>query len=239
MGGSLAVTLREPDGTEHRMCRWTNALPAFVNNMRLVNKDPAHIKKYVDRWTEMREDYEKHKGTKKFEFNMTDIYAPYPYLAPMDYGLVVIDMMKDQILSCQGYTNFGRFDIVGVAMDMSQVGLEDDESRDKLTKEFFDAKRAVIKKYVKQPKKEKYKLVDTDMTYEGMLLLIEQGNVEIDRIVALDMYPFSIHHYKEGSEKEWLKMRKDIEDLGFKITAEEDKMWKEFLEELKEMNEGG
>jgi hypothetical protein len=235
MGGSIAVTLREPDGTEHRMCRWTNALPAFVNNMRLVNKDLVHIKKYVARWTEMREDWELNHEDKCFEFDMTPVYAPYPYLAPMGYGLVVIDMMKDQLLSCQGYTNLGRFDICGVAMDMGQSGLEDDERWDKLVKEFFDAKRAVIKKYVKQPNKEKYKLVHTDMTYEGMLLLIEQGYTGIDMIVALDMYPFSIHHYKEGSEKEWLKMRKDVEGLGFKITDEEDKMWKEFIEEMKEV----
>jgi len=43
MGGSLAVTLREPDGTEHRMCRWMNMLPAFINNLKLVEQDQTHV----------------------------------------------------------------------------------------------------------------------------------------------------------------------------------------------------
>ena len=114
MGGSIGLTLREPDGKEHRMCRWTNALNFFVNNLKLVNKDNSHIEDILKYWYEMREDYELHKEDGNFEFEMTDAYAPFPYLAPMDYGLVVVDMVNDQILSYQGHTSFGRIAAVSV-----------------------------------------------------------------------------------------------------------------------------
>ena len=36
MGGSIGVLIREEDGTEHKMCRWTNELPHFINNIKLI-----------------------------------------------------------------------------------------------------------------------------------------------------------------------------------------------------------
>ena len=238
MGGSVAVTLREPDGTEHRMCRWTNPLPWFINNMKFINKDPVHIKQWLDRWNEMRADWEKNKGTGKFEFPMTEAYAPSPYLAPMGYGLVVIDMKKNVILNCQGYCNFGVIHGVSIALDMNPNVISGDkpEDRDKeIAKAFFDANRAVVWKWVKGvTKKRRGQFLTTQIGYQELLLILKKNNEMLD--IRLDMHPFKIQDYSEESAS-WPKMRADIEKLGFKITAEEDKMWDEWLKERKEMEE--
>src|SRR3989344_333452 len=107
MGGSIGITVREENGKEHRMCRWTNTLPWLITNIRLLNKDPAHIGGYLQRWDEMVEDFKKHSGDKKFEYPMTPVYAPYPFLAPHGYGLVVVDLQQNHILTSQGYTELG------------------------------------------------------------------------------------------------------------------------------------
>jgi hypothetical protein len=33
MGGAIGFTLREENGKEHRMCRWTNMMPWAVNHI--------------------------------------------------------------------------------------------------------------------------------------------------------------------------------------------------------------
>lgn len=38
MGGTVAVTVVEPDGTEHRMARWTNSMSWFEVSTELLSK---------------------------------------------------------------------------------------------------------------------------------------------------------------------------------------------------------
>lgn len=136
MGGSVAVTVREENGQEHRMCRWTNSMPWFVNNIRLVNKDKQHLQKYLQTWRDFEEDYAKHKDEYErllkehdrdifkfkdlFELNMTPCYAPYPFLAPHSYGLLVVDMKNNLILDYQDYATFGKIYGVSVKNDMAE-----------------------------------------------------------------------------------------------------------------------
>lgn len=47
MGGTIAVTVREEDGTVYKMARWTNTLPHFVLNEKLYNKNPDHLSAYL------------------------------------------------------------------------------------------------------------------------------------------------------------------------------------------------
>ena len=237
MGGNVAVTLREPDGTEHRMNRWTNTMSWFVNNMKFVNKEPDHIKAYLDRWNEMRTDWELNKGTGKFEFPMTDCYAPYPFLAPDGYGLVVLDMKENVILSCQGYCKFGAIYVATIALDIHPSTIHDpadleDERESVIAKRFFDADRAVVQKFIKKPLQHG-KLVDTDIGYDELLEIIKKHGKEFYgcQHVRLDLDPFVVREYDENTG--WDAMRADIEKLGFVITPEEDKQWKEWIEERK------
>jgi hypothetical protein len=137
MGGNLAITVREQDGTEHRMDRWTNSMPWFIDNIDLVEKKPQHIADYLKTWYDFRKDWEKHgeaylEAHKKggweearkvpFEHNMTPVYAQHTFLAPSEYGLVVVDMVNDKILHAQGYTDFGSISRVSAQIHLGQEG---------------------------------------------------------------------------------------------------------------------
>lgn len=116
MGGTVAFTLRTPEGQEYRMRRWTNIMPWALTNMALVNKEPEHISEMLEQWLLMKNDYERNHKTKKFEHPMTDVYTPYHgrCLYPCDYGLIVVDMQKNKILSMQGYTSVGYMHPVAI-----------------------------------------------------------------------------------------------------------------------------
>jgi len=104
MGGSIAVTARRANGEVIRMCRWTNPLPFFIQDARWIDADETHLDEYLEQWNSMRADYEKNEPG-NYEFNMTDVYAPYPFLAPHGYGLVVIDYQTHTLLTMQGYSS--------------------------------------------------------------------------------------------------------------------------------------
>lgn len=120
MGGSIAVTARRANGEVIRMCRWTNPLPFFFQNARLFEGDETHLDEYLKQWYQMRDDFERNntrpepdieedaeawdKWSARFEYPMTPVYAPYPFLAPHGYGLVVIDYQTQTMLSMQGYS---------------------------------------------------------------------------------------------------------------------------------------
>lgn len=149
VGGNLAITVREEDGTEHRMDRWTNSMPYFINNMGLVRKDPEYLRAYLQTWYDFRKDWEenaahydqlkaaaKEKAEQEghanywqympkddgFRHNMTPVYAQHPYLAPSEYGQVVVDYKSNKILHCQYYTSFGTIARICVRNDVYQNG---------------------------------------------------------------------------------------------------------------------
>lgn len=109
MGGNLAWTLRTADGTQHRMDRWTNAMPTLITNPAFLDGAPDAIQAALADWEMMRADWEANKATGTYEHTMTPAYAPYPYgLQPSEYGLVVTDFVTHTILSLQGYTHLGQ-----------------------------------------------------------------------------------------------------------------------------------
>lgn len=115
MGGSVALTLREPNGTEHRMCRWTNILPWAITNLGLIEDRPEHLAEILEQWTSMRTDWDASQaGGVPCQHNMTSVYAPYPFLAPIEYGLVLVDGVHRIILTRQGYTAIGAINPLSV-----------------------------------------------------------------------------------------------------------------------------
>lgn len=262
MGGSIGVTLREENGKEHRMCRWTNPLPWFVNNIRLLNKDPAHIKEYLKTWYDMREDYEKHKdeweAIKKkyredahnhdpFEKNMTSCYAPYPFLAPQEYGLVVVDMLNNHILSYQRYTGLGYISDILILENMQEFDSElfnidnlvfkskDDEYSAVRFRELFEAgKISGVLEYDYENKK--FKKVDIkgkslDEAIEWMQERDGEGHLKCGREFEIDMSPYTLIKYKKHNPKEAAKMKEKIHELGFVLSDEEKRLWDEWIGE--------
>lgn len=252
MGGSIAVTVREENGKEHRMCRWTNTLPWFVKNIRLLNKDKKHLRKYLDTWESMVDDWNKNQTTINFDLNMTPVYAPYPFLAPHDYGLVVVDMLSDHILDYQGYFHSEIIGSVGVSSDMSSVApgvhkiviggpqpnrlgrqaFYQDEEVSEATRfrELLEAGKikGLVKDYRKgvvEPLKEN--------TLDEAVKIIEDDRERFSYF-QIDMSPFQLIRYHEPDPEEAEKIRTKIKDLGFTLTTEEDKLWDEWINEHRE-----
>lgn len=98
MGGSLMVVIREEDGTVHKQERWDSSLCSFVKNVRLFRKDREYVLRFIESWQEEIEFYRVHEAG----------YLPQSYLAPLMYGLVVVDMQQNVILDMQGEIGLDR-----------------------------------------------------------------------------------------------------------------------------------
>lgn len=97
MGGGVAVTARRANGEVVRMCRWTNPLPFFFQNMRFVGGDESHLDEYLGQWHDFV------GGARRGE-EIDREMAAHDKLAPFWYGLVVIDYQTRKVLSLQGYS---------------------------------------------------------------------------------------------------------------------------------------
>lgn len=108
MGGNLAWTIRQEDGTEHRMDHWTNSIPGSLHCGNFLNGDQAVIDETLSHWLGLKADWEANHETKQFKNPVTPLYAPYPFgMKPSEYGMVVVDFISKKVLSLQGYSNLG------------------------------------------------------------------------------------------------------------------------------------
>jgi hypothetical protein len=246
MGGNLAITVREPDGKEHRMDRWTNSMPWFIDNIDLVEKKPQHIQKYIKTWYDFCKDWEankemffkvlEEKGTASafnvpFKHDMTPIYAQHPFLAPSEYGLVVVDMINNVILSLQGYHRFGMIMQASLGLDIKERehgfwerNAEGWPSESYRLREFFEAGK--ILKIANEDSLQIEDLPDS----QALLEYIKQRSIGHPtwEEFYLDMSPFEIVNFKEsaGGVRD---LKQTVLDLGFAISDEEEEKWDEFL----------
>lgn len=238
MGGTIAITLRTPEGKEYRMYRWTNSLPWFVKNMGFINKEQAHVDSYLEQYKQMQDDWEKHKDDERFEYPMTAVYAPFPgTLSPLGYGLVVIDMQNNCILSDQMYCHLDELVTATIAMDMIQNTPKED-SMYHAAKGFFAAGRATVTRVKKNKLTNKYEQIrEPDVTFEQLIKAIEDERDNGIRneyfSVEFDMSPYEITEYHgQNNINDVDRMKADIKKLEFVLTDEEEKNWEEWKKEL-------
>lgn len=245
MGGRVAVTLREPDGTEHRMVRWTNSMPFYICNTKMLRADREHIDEYLSQWRLMKDDWERNHKTGKFEHNMTDFYVPYDgnCLYPQGYGLVVVDLKENQLLSYQGYTNFTQIGAARIQMETRprgimpsvkeekeawQKALADPNSDLNRLKAFYDEGRIdSIGNWTGDPTVE-YS-VPTD--FENLRIVINnmQGWVSFN----LDLRPLTVADFNDYDIRSARVMYKFVQE-NFELSEEEEAGWQDHFRELEE-----
>lgn len=219
MGGSVALTLREPNGTEHRMCRWTNILPWAITNLGLIEDRPEHLTEMLEQWTSMRGDWARHRAEGvPCEHNMTSVYAPYPFLAPIDYGLVLVDGVHRVILTRQGYTAIGAISPLSVV----RGDPADPESAAHRYIALFDAGRIEA---TAPGRRVKSKVgVSGAESIRGLQACYAQHGYrpfeEFD--FRVDMSPYTVENF-EG--RPWRQVRERVLALGFALTPEEEALW--------------
>lgn len=111
MGGLVKVIIRKEDGQIISMNRWTSGLCNILHDPEIYLADTNALELYLKPYFDAVADYEKHKEDKKFEINMTSscIFDGHDNLAPVDYGIVILDLMTKTLISCNGYSNRGTF----------------------------------------------------------------------------------------------------------------------------------
>jgi len=105
LGGQIALTIRKKDGTEYRMERWTNILPDHIHTIDFWKGREDIWDETIKHW-----QLESSKGSKgKTIISSWEMYKN-PYLAPSEYGILVIDYKTMSIVSCQRYIGISHLD---------------------------------------------------------------------------------------------------------------------------------
>lgn len=95
MGGKITIVYREESGVVHSRLRTTGRLGLFLKNHRIADRDHDWMMKYLSD-EEAPDDPWGKKDNKEVA------------LAPVDYGIIVVDFKDNQFLSAQNYTTLDR-----------------------------------------------------------------------------------------------------------------------------------
>jgi len=232
MGGNIAVTIRREDGREHRMCRWTNPIPHTFKNIHFLNGNEEYLDRYIKTWDDFVEDYRLHKEDGEFEHNMTSVYAPYPFLAPSEYGIIVVDYQKKVIISCNHYTSLGYIDGVNYLIELPddppyteafKIPTPDEEGDFAVCQNlahFISEDR--IKSVISWDNEVKEKL---PLDFFINTPRREQGEVTRELRFELDLKPFTLFDFNRDTPEIFAKVKEKVLELGFKLTPEEEEIW--------------
>lgn len=103
MGGQIGLTIRQKDGTEHRMERWTNILPSVLYCPGFWQGDESIWDDSIEHWYN-----EVAKGSKGQTIITSWKMYKHPFLAPSEYGILIIDYQTMTIISAQDYLGVGQ-----------------------------------------------------------------------------------------------------------------------------------
>jgi hypothetical protein len=243
MGGIIGLTIREAIGKETRTVVHTGVPHRFINNMSLLKKDTRHVQRYFG---------------KKSKLKMPEEADTHAFLAPIDYGLVVVDYVHDQILVNDGFGGIGYVtypDFVvakyhGVPAFGRSVIEEELGKREFLESRVLalaKAGRVVSGETINLEEEKAYQMDLRGIPYQDIcskLEIFEREGKGRCRTLDFDLSPFQLtdfmdysdnwpHNTKEGIEK--MKVR--IKELGFKLSPEEENAWNNWVLEKKEQYE--
>lgn len=113
MSGHVSFVIRDKNKNIHKMVRHTSEIESFIQNPSFFSGDNDHLQSFLEEYKNLKEDYEKHKKDKEFKFKRTPFLFPVKEsFSPQEYGIVFVDYVSKQVISCQGYMNPG---LVGLA----------------------------------------------------------------------------------------------------------------------------
>lgn len=96
MGGYITVARRQKDGTVQSYRSWTNSVPEWVRDTKMITDPDAHL----DEWFQYLAETSTQDNT-YFQDYQGKVY-------PTEYGIVFIDQVTNQIFGCQDYTSLGN-----------------------------------------------------------------------------------------------------------------------------------
>lgn len=105
MGGTVAETIRKEDGSIIKMARKTGVYNYMFFSKEFNNGEvDKAVTEHINIFLEMKEDFE---SGEPYKYEMSPVYGGFTLLAPVDYGLVVIDIKNKKIHSMQDFDEPG------------------------------------------------------------------------------------------------------------------------------------
>ncbi|KKN93713.1 hypothetical protein LCGC14_0195460 [marine sediment metagenome] len=92
MGGTVAVTIIK-DGEYIQMSRWTNSMQWYIHHPEFLNGG-KQFETYMNDWKKLQDE--------------DHYYAAWKLMAPIEYGITIIDFDRKEIHSRQDYALIGK-----------------------------------------------------------------------------------------------------------------------------------
>ena len=222
MGGYMGIAFRMPDGEIIRKVKHTNPTSGWLCDSRLLAGDPDVLAAYLAL------DDEIDHGQAS--------------LAPVEYGLVVLDLRENRLLSLQGYTNYGiismsavvlatqqpraidskRVEVINLLAETGRLSLQTtlyrpDGSSEEIAKELVETKDS---------------LAELARTYKNHKRLAD-GSYEAYKFTIYTS-PVVIEDFPE-TEAGAVSMRERLLELGFDLTPADEQGWSKWLDDVREL----
>jgi hypothetical protein len=262
MGGHVSVVIRRSSGAIQKMLLWTNIVPSFFVNPKMIQEDSDLIGRLIatrdlnNDAIRLSEDF----TDKRYLGFVGDYCSRGSVLAPVDYGLIVFDFKENTVHSMQSYCSLDHACAMGCRKSVAQhkAKLNDDLSISNAINGFMssgilnhisfydmenvnpDVSSDIDKKIngLGLDFHDVIHLISTDKSERKQLLMTRLGLPPTGLIYA----GFGISHpmnviYYENESKDLLLLKHNLISDGFSISADEDKIWSDFYNEYKELED--
>ena len=228
MGSISGIALRESNGIVHTTSGNSYDISWFVNNLRLANEDPNHIREFL-------QDYDFTSG------NHQD-------LRPEGNGLVVVDMVQKQILRYQNVTGIGYLDSVIITGEARSI-IEENGGNPDLPenvrvvyqatgdgadhyacvrfREFLDVGR--ITKIYDLRNSDGGSIQVSGMEIEEIDALMRGRNIRCE----IDLSPFTVTSYAPRTVQGARDLQAKLASLGFQLSESETSAWDTWIANLR------
>lgn len=234
MGGTVAETIRKEDGSIIKMARRTGAYNYMFFSKEFNNGEiDKAVTEHIDIFMEMKEDFE---SGEPYKYEMSPVYGGFTLLAPVDYGLVVIDIKNKKIHSMQDFDNPGFINMFKLSesmtfeqkiLDSYNFLIENNKlliyNNEQLLGDCIqvfgeDASLSTVQKIIKDAYSSSD--VKSKFKHEELFYL---------RIMPESLKDFEFISY-DDSEKELFKYATNLVSDGFEFSDEEINTWLEYSE---------
>lgn len=228
MGSISGIAFREADGRVHKTSGNSYDISWLVNNLRLANRDPDHIRKFLLEYDFTGDD---HKD-----------------LRPVGNGLVIVDMISSKILRYQNVTGIGYLDGViiteearalveenggdpdipeNVRVAYQATGEGSDEYACVRFREFLDAGR--IKRVYDYRNPDEELIQVSGMSLEEIDALMRGRSLRCE----IDLNPFEVICYAPHTVQGARDLQAKLASLGFQTSENETRAWETWTVDLR------
>lgn len=231
MGGSIAVTIRTPDGEWHKMDRWTNATSYTFTDPLFMDGDQETLDNYLKPWYEMCEEFD--NGTFEEKSPMAAVYCNHEYSSrdktmPSEYGLVFIDFVNKLFINMNGYTTYDSISDAKVKMLARTI------SFDQWDRDFLNRVAPRIREYAELDRKNSKK---GNLKWNVTPVIFANADDLIAHSETIDINAFSEYRLDMGDWKyieladdnvSSLKFMQALLGDGYELTEEEQEGFRHF-----------